>query len=520
VSPILFWQKNRTTIDTEVEESLMATRYFLGLDEGTTGTTALIFNEKWDIAGYGYSEHKQIFPKPGWVEHSPLDIWKSALNSTIQACKSAGIEPSDIYYIGIDNEGESVMMWDKDSGEPVYNAIVWQDRRTAEEAGIIFEQRGGEIYYKTGLRVDAYYSATKIKWIIDNVPGVQHKIDHNKILVGTMDSWLIWKMTNGQVHITDSSTASRTMLMNIHTGDWDQVILDSFGFERKMFPTICDSSMIYGFTEPSSFLGVKIPIAGSVADQQAALFGQECFTPGSIKCTYGTGCFMLMNIGTKPLLPNNGALTTVAWKLNGNMTFALDCGVYVAGAAIQWLRDKLHIIDNAAQTEEMAFAADNNGGVFFVPAFTGLAVPYWDSYARGTIVGITGGTSREQIVRATLEATAYQVKDIFDIMRPNCGQPIRAMRVDGGLTMNKFLMQFQADMLGIRIEVPKIKETTALGSARLAALSMGEFSSINNIPQNNNIEIIYEPHMNNDERNSLMHQWHKAIDRSKEWIDK
>ena len=411
------------------------------------------------------------------------------------------------------------MLWDKVTGVPVYNAIVWQDRRTARYADSLQEKYGEMIRDKTGLMIDAYFSATKIKWIIDHVEGVQEKINDGRILAGNMDAWIIWKMTHGHVHITDASTASRTMLLNIHTGDWDQDVLDAFGFDRRMFPDICDSSMVYGHTDPLDFLGVSIPISGSAVDQQAALFGQGCFKPGSIKCTYGTGCFMLMNTGDQPVYSQNGILTTIAWRLHGKDTFALDGGIYVAGAATQWLRDKLKLIDDASQTEQMAIEAGSNGDVYFVPAFAGLAAPHWDSYARGTIVGITGGTTREQIVRATLEATAYQVKDNLDVMNLDASIPITKMRVDGGAVVNKFLMQFQADILGIPVDVPVINETTALGAAYLAALGIKEFDSTDELENKWQLDRTYEPHMGEDERNTLLYKWHKAVERSKNWIE-
>lgn len=501
------------------KELEMSANYYLGLDQGTTGTTALLLDENWTVAAKGYTEHEQIFPKPGWVEHDPMEIWNSVLSAILDACEIAGTDPSHIKCIGIDNEGETVMLWDRITGVPVYNAIVWQDRRTERYADTLTEKYGKMIRDKTGLMIDAYFSATKIKWIIDNVDGVQEKIDEGRILAGTLDSWIIWKMTHGRVHITDASTASRTMLLNIHTGKWDQDILDMFGFDIKMLPEICDSSMVYGETDPLDFLGVSIPVSGSAVDQQAALFGQGCYAPGSIKCTYGTGCFMLMNTGEEPVYSKNGLLTTVAWKLNGKTTFALDGGIYVTGAATQWLRDKLKIIDNAAQTEQMAIDAGGNGGVYFVPAFTGLAAPHWDSYARGTIVGITGGTTREQIVRACLEATAYQVKDNLDVMNLDANIPITKIRVDGGAVVNEFLMQFQADILGIPIDIPVINETTALGAAYLAAMGIGEFDSLKELASKWQLSKTYEPKMSVDERETLLYHWHKAVERAKNWIE-
>ncbi len=475
----------------------MAGKYYLGLDSGTTGTTALVMDQDWNVAGRGYKELTQRYPHPGWVEHDAMEIWDSVLYAVSEACRKAGINAT----------------------QPVYNAIVWQDRRTAKYADSITEKYGNMVREKTGLMIDAYFSATKIRWIIDNVPGVREKIKEKKILAGTLDTWLIWKLTHGQVFVTDVTTASRTMLMNIHTGQWDQDILDALDIDKSMLAEICDSSHIYGKTDPLDFFGTEIPISGSAVDQQAALFGQACYKPGAIKCTYGTGCFMLMNTGDKPIYSRNGILTTVAWGLNGKMTFALDGGVYVTGAATQWLRDGLKIIDNADQTEAMAVAAGNNGDVYFVPAFSGLAAPHWDSYARGTIIGITGGTTREQIVRACLEATAYQVKDNLDVMKLDANIPITAMRVDGGAVANGFLMQFQADILGIPVDIAAVHDTTPLGAAYLAALAIGDFHDLDEIQAKWKLERSYEPKMSVDERETLLYKWHKAVERSKNWAE-
>ena len=497
----------------------MAGKYYLGLDSGTTGTTALVMDQDWNVAGRGYKELTQRYPHPGWVEHDAMEIWDSVLYAVSEACRKAGINATQLRCIGIDNQGETVVLWDKTTGIPVYNAIVWQDRRTAKYADSITEKYGNMVREKTGLMIDAYFSATKIRWIIDNVPGVREKIKEKKILAGTLDTWLIWKLTHGQVFVTDVTTASRTMLMNIHTGQWDQDSLDALDIDKSMLAEICDSSHIYGKTDPLDFFGTEIPISGSAVDQQAALFGQACYKPGAIKCTYGTGCFMLMNTGDKPIYSRNGILTTVAWGLNGKMTFALDGGVYVTGAATQWLRDGLKIIDNADQTEAMAVAAGNNGDVYFVPAFSGLAAPHWDSYARGTIIGITGGTTREQIVRACLEATAYQVKDNLDVMKLDANIPITAMRVDGGAVANGFLMQFQADILGIPVDIAAVHDTTPLGAAYLAALAIGDFHDLDEIQAKWKLERSYEPKMSVDERETLLYKWHKAVERSKNWAE-
>lgn len=496
-------------------------KYFLGLDQGTTGTTVMIFDENWNKVSRGYKEHTQYYPKPGWVEHDPMEIWKNILETIDMATKEAGITEEEITCIGMDNQGETVMLWDKISGVPVYNAIVWQDRRTAEEADEITKKYGDMIREKTGLIVDAYFSATKIKWIIENVPGVKEKIKQGRIIAGTLDTWMIWKLTHGRVCATDYSTASRTMLLNIHTGEWDDEILEALDIPKSILPEICDSSTIFGHTDPLDFFGAIVPISGSVVDQQAALFGQACFKEGTVKTTYGTGCFMLMNTGEKPVYSENGLLTTVGWGLNNgkDITFALDGGIYIAGAAVQWLRDKLQIITDASQTEELAKSVPDTGGVFFVPAFAGLAAPHWDQYARGTFVGITGGTGREQIARATLESMAYQVKDNLDVMEKDSGIKIQVMRVDGGASANDFLMQFQADILGIPVEVPEIVDTTALGAAYLAAYGIGEFHDFKELEDNWKLAKRFEPQMDEETREELLYQWHRAVERSKGWIE-
>ena len=495
----------------------MTRKLFLGLDQGTTGTTALLLDEKWNVVAHGYREHAQIYPESGWVEHDPMEIWNAILDAVDQALKAANASAGDIACIGLDNQGETCMVWDPKTGEPVYNAIVWQDRRTARYADQLAERHRDMIRQKTGLVVDSYFSGTKIKWILDHVENGIEKAKNGELIAGTLDAWMIWKFTNGKAHVTDYSTASRTMLLNIHSGQWDDEILDAIGIPKKVLPQICDSVQIYGYTDPGSFFGAKVPIAGSVVDQQAALFGQACYAPGNIKTTYGTGCFMLMNTGDKPVYSSNGLLTTVAWGLKGKMTFALDGGVYITGAAVQWLRDKLRIISNSAESEQIAIDAKDSGGVFFVPAFAGLAAPHWDQYARGTIVGITGGTTREQITRATLESVAYQVSDNLEVMNKDAGIPVKVMRVDGGMVANNFLMQFQADIMGIPVDVPVIVETTALGAAYLAAFGIGEFSSLNDLTDHWKLSRRFEPHMSSDQRESLLHNWHRAVERSKGW---
>jgi len=496
----------------------MTKKYYLGIDQGTTGTTALIFNEEWNICGRGYSEHKQYYPKPGWVEHDPIEIWNKTKESVAAALDRAGIKAKDLRAIGLDNQGETCMVWDKNTGKPIYNAIVWQDRRTAKAADELKDKCEDLITQKTGLTVDAYFSALKIKWILDNVKNAWSKVDKGELLVGTLDTWLLWKMTGGQIYITDSSTASRTMLYNLQTNQWDDEILNIIGIPKSILSEIKDSAEIYGYTS-TDFIDAKIPIAGSVVDQAAALFGQACFSKGSVKTTYGTGCFMLMNTGDKPIVSKNGLITTAVWSIDKKVTYALDGGVYIAGAAIQWLRDGLEIINSADETEALAKSVSDSGGVYFVPAFTGLAAPYWDQYARGMMIGITGGTTKAHIVRATLEAIAFQVAENLEVMRKDSGINIDTMRADGGAVVNEFLMQFQADILGIPIDVPVINETTALGAAFLGALGVGDFNSVEDINNIWKLSKRYVPSIGDDERNSLIEKWKRAVQRSMKWID-
>ncbi len=496
----------------------MTKKYYMGIDQGTTGTTVLIFNEEWNICGRGYSEHKQYYPKPGWVEHDPIEIWNKTKESVVAALYQARIKAKDLRAIGIDNQGETCMVWDKNTGKPLYNAIVWQDRRTARIADELKDKYGDLITKKTGLTIDAYFSALKIKWILDNVKNAWNKVDKGVLLVGTLDTWLLWKMTGNNIYITDSSTASRTMLFNLQTNQWDDEILNIIGIPKSILPEIKSSAEIYGYTS-TDFMDAKIPIAGSVVDQAAALIGQACFDKGSVKTTYGTGCFMLMNTGSQTIYSKNGLITTAVWSIDKKVTYALDGGVYIAGAAIQWLRDCLKIINSADETEALAKSVSDSGGVYFVPAFTGLAAPYWDQYARGMMIGLTGGTTRAHIVRATLEAITFQVAENLEVMRNDSGFSIDTMRADGGAVVNEFLMQFQADILGIPVDVPVINETTALGAAYLGALGIGDFNSVENINSIWKLNKRYIPLMGDDERNTLIVKWKKAVQRSMKWIE-
>jgi len=491
--------------------------FYLGIDQGTTGTTSILFDGAWRIRGRGYKEHTQYYPKPGWVEHDPVEIWQKMLESVSMALENANVPARKIRAIGIDNQGETCMVWERDTGQPVHNAIVWQDRRTALTADKLRNECGEMIHRSTGLQVDAYFSALKIGWILDHLDKGRARADKGELLIGTLDTWLIWKLTGGEAYLTDPSTASRTMLFNIHTGQWDEAILEKLGLSSAILPRIQQTASVFGHTSRNAFFGVEIPISSSVVDQAAALFGQTCYEPGSVKTTYGTGCFMLMNTGEQPVLSRNGLLTTTVWDLEGKLTYALEGGVYIAGAAIQWLRDGLRIIRSADETETIAESVPDCGGAHFVPAFVGLAAPYWDQYARGTIVGITAGTTHAHIVRATLEAIAFQVAEILEVMRTDTGRSIDVMRVDGGAVVNRFLIQFQADILGIPVDVPKINETTALGAAFLAALGVGDVEGTDALRDKWRLECRYEPRFSRDEREKRMYEWRRAVERSREW---
>ena len=491
-------------------------KYYLGLDQGTTGVTAILFDESWHQAARGYREIRQIYPRSGWVEHDAADIWEAACFAAQQAMDAAGATGDDILCIGLDHEGESVMLWDKVTGQPLYHTLVWQDRRTAEAAEALAASHGDLIRERTGLAVDSYFSALKLRWLLDNVPAAQDLLAQNRLAAGNMDAWLAWNITGG-AHVTDPSTASRTMLMNLTSCDWDEEVLALLDIPRSILPEIRDSASLFGCAAPDRFCGISAPLTGMLNDQQAALFGQTCFDAGDVKTTYGTGCFMLMNTGSKPVLSAEGLVTTVAWRIGGEVTYALDGGVYISGAATQWLRDGLKIIEKASQTEAMARSVADSGGVYFVPAFTGLAAPYWDSYARGMMIGITGGTRREHIVRATLESTAYQVSDLLRAMEKDSGAAIRAMRCDGGAVVNGFLMQFQSDILDLPVHIPQITDTTALGSAFMAALGAGYVSSTEELRRCWQLAKTYSPQMDAAAREAALNEWHRAVERCRGW---
>ena len=493
-------------------------KYILSFDAGTTSSRAIIFNKKGEIIKVAQKEFKQIYPKPGWVERDPMEIWGSQSGVAREVLEISGVRPSEIAGIGITNQRETTVVWDKNTGKPVYNAIVWQCRRTAKYCDKLKKEGWAEkIKEKTGLVIDSYFSATKIAWILDNVEGAREKANNGDLLFGTIDTWLIWNLTRGKVHVTDYSNASRTMLYNIKELKWDDELLERLNIPKSMLPQVKNSSEIYGYTDERTYGGAKIPISGIAGDQQAALFGQGCFYPGMVKNTYGTGCFVLMNTGEKIINSKNGLLTTIAWGLNGDISYALEGSVFVAGAAIQWLRDELRLVYDSPQTEYYAEKAKDTGGVYVVPAFTGLGAPYWDMYARGGIFGLTRGTKREHLVRATLESLAYQSKDVIEAMKEDAGIPLANLRVDGGASANNFLMKFQADMLNTEIHRPKTLEITALGAAYLAGLAVGYWRDIDEIYDEIRIDKIFVSDMPEEVREKNYRYWKKAVERTMGW---
>lgn len=492
-------------------------RYILSLDQGTTSSRAILFDRNGRIVSTSQSEFRQIYPHPGWVEHDPAEIWETQLNSAVEAIKKSNIDPAEIAGIGITNQRETTVLWDKNTGKPVYNAIVWQCRRTAEICDDL-KKREMSSYVKenTGLIIDAYFSGTKIKWILDNIEGVREKAAHGDILFGTIDSWLVWNLTGGKIHITDYSNASRTMIYNIKELRWDEMLLKELDIPSSVLPQVKQSSEVYGYTK-KELLGAEIPISGIAGDQQSALFGQLCFQEGMVKNTYGTGCFMLMNTGDKMVASNNGLLTTIAWGIDNKVEYALEGSIFVAGAAVQWLRDELQIIHDAGDSEYFAEKVSDTNGVYIVPAFTGLGAPYWDMYARGAIVGLTRGANRNHIIRATLESIAYQTKDVINAMIEDSGINLTSLRVDGGATENNFLMQFQSDILNVNVDRPDVTETTALGAAYLSGLAVGFWKSKGEIVQNWSINRKFKPNMSDDKRQKLYSGWKKAVECSKSW---
>ncbi|MHC1748770.1 MAG: glycerol kinase GlpK [Cellulosilyticaceae bacterium] len=492
-------------------------KYVMALDQGTTSSRCILFNQQGLIESVAQKEFTQIYPKAGWVEHNADEIWFTQLSVAKEAMAQVNATASDIAAIGITNQRETTVVWDKTTGKPIYNAIVWQCRRTANTCDSLRSEGFDTIIKdKTGLVLDAYFSGTKVKWILDNVEGAREKAEKGDLLFGTIDTWLIWNLTKGKVHVTDYSNASRTLLFNIHTLEWDTEILNKLNIPSNMLPEVKPSSCVYGYTDASLF-GEEIAIGGAAGDQQAALFGQVCYNPGTAKNTYGTGCFLLMNTGEKAITSKNGLLTTIAWGIDGKVEYALEGSVFIAGAAIQWLRDELRMIDHAAHTETYAKSVPDTNGVYVVPAFTGLGAPYWDQYARGTIVGLTRGVKKEHFIRATLESLAYQTYDVLKAMQEDSGIELKALRVDGGACANNFLMQFQSDVLGVQVDRPDVIETTALGAAYLAGLAVGYWKDRDEVSKNWALSRSFNPHMDTETRTSLLDGWHEAVHRSLGW---
>ena len=489
-------------------------KYILALDQGTSSSRAIVFDKYGQTKAVSQKEFTQIFPKPGWVEHNPMEIWSSQASVIAEAITSIDINGLNIAAIGITNQRETTIVWDAETGEPVYNAIVWQDRRTSEFCDCL--KRDGRtdlIRSKTGLIIDAYFSATKILWILENVPGARKRADEGKLRFGTVDTWLIWMLTRGEVHVTDVTNASRTMLFNIHTLEWDKELLNLFGIPESMMPEVKSSSEVYGYTKTTLFAH-EVPIAGIAGDQQAALFGQMCTEPGSVKNTYGTGCFMLMNSGERPIMSSNNLLTTIAWKIGDTVNYALEGSIFVAGSVVQWLRDGLGIIRSSAEVEALAASVPDNGGVYFVPALTGLGAPHWDQYAKGSIYGLSRGSTAAHIARAALEGIAFQTMDIVNAMQRDAGVTLKELKVDGGASRNNLLMQFQADILGTSVIRPIVTETTALGAAYLAGLAVGYWESIDHIKSQWGVEMEFKPEASQDTVTELKAGWADAISRT------
>ncbi len=508
-------KKGRCTVS--VCRNNCMTKYIMALDAGTTSNRCILFNEKGEICSMAQKEFKQYYPHPGWVEHDANEIWSSQLGVAVEAMSKIGATSENIAAIGITNQRETTIVWDKKTGEPVYNAIVWQCRRTSEYCDSLKEKGLTETYrQKTGLVIDAYFSGTKLRWILENVPGVRERAENGELLFGTVETWLIWKLTKGAVHITDYSNASRTMLFNINTLEWDEDILRELNIPRCMLPEVRPSSCVYGMSDPVYF-GGPIPIAGAAGDQQSALFGQTCFNPGEAKNTYGTGCFMLMNTGEKPVFSSNGLVTTIAWGLDGKVNYALEGSIFAAGAAIQWLRDELKLIDSSADSEYMAQKVKDTNGCYVVPAFTGLGAPYWDQYARGTIVGITRGVNKYHIIRATLDSLAYQTNDVLQSMRKDSGMELKSLKVDGGASANNYLLQAQANISNAPVLRPKCVETTALGASYLAGLAVGYWKNKEDVIQNASIDRVFEPMITAEEREKKIRGWNKAVRKAMEW---
>lgn len=496
----------------------MEKKYILSFDQGTTSSRAIIFDKAGNIVKTAQKEFTQYYPKAGWVEHDAMEIWGTQSGVAREVLETAGISPEEIAAIGITNQRETTLVWDKTTGKPVYNAIVWQCRRTAGYCEKL-KEKGLDPYVRdnTGLLIDAYFSGTKVHWILENVPGAREKAEKGDLLFGTMDTWIIWNLTRGKEHVTDYTNASRTMLYNIKDLCWDKNILEALDIPESMLPEVKASSEVYGMTDPGTFGGAQIPIAGIAGDQQAALFGQACFEPGMVKNTYGTGCFLLMNTGEKMVLSKNGLLTTIAWGIDGKVEYALEGSIFMGGASVQWLRDEMRLLNDAKDSEYFANKVDDTNGVYIVPAFAGLGAPYWDMYARGTVVGLTRGANKNHFIRATLESIGYQSRDVIQAMEQDSGVKLTSLKVDGGATANNFLMQFQSDILGEDVQRPVVVETTALGAAYLAGLAVGFWKSKEEISKNWAVDKIFSSGIPSDDREKRYKKWIRAVERAKAW---
>jgi glycerol kinase len=489
----------------------------MALDQGTTSSRCILYSRSGEIISQAQKEFAQYYPKPGWVEHDPMEIWSTQISVAQEALAKVNLTTDNIHAIGITNQRETTLVWDKNTGKPIYNAIVWQCRRTADDCNKLIEKGYSTmILDKTGLIPDAYFSGTKLKWILDNVDDARAKAEQGDLIFGTIETWLIWKLTDGKVHVTDYSNASRTMMFNIHTLDWDEDLLNLLNIPLNMLPKPVQSSMVYGETS-TKIMGAAIPIAGAAGDQQAALFGQTCFQADEAKMTFGTGGFMLLNTGHKPVKSSHGLLTTVAWGMDGQVDYALEGSIFVAGAAVQWLRDELKLFDTAAESEQMAMSVEDSNGVYVVPAFVGLGAPYWDSFARGSVFGLTRGSNKNHLVRATLEAIAYQTLDLVDSMAGDTGSNLAFLKVDGGASANNFLMQFLADILNMKVIRPKVIETTSLGAAYLAGLATGYWEDRGDVMANNLVDRVFIPRMDESLRLLKIQKWHMAVERSRGW---
>lgn len=495
-------------------------KYYLGIDQGTTGTTALILDENWKVKGKGYKRHKQIYPKPGWVEHDPEEIFQAVLDVSKMAVQHAGIRFEEIAAMGLDHQGETCAVWNVKTGRTVYNAIVWQDKRSADFCDELSKEYKDVIQNVTGLVPDAYFSASKLRWILKNVDGVSEMYDRGELRAGTLETYLLWRLSGGEIFVTDPSSAGRTLLMDIHKAQWDEKMLRLFEIPPDILPPIRETCYEKGVTDPNIFFGSSVPISASIVDGPSALFAHGCVEPGNIKISYGTGCFTNFTVGQTPIFSENGLITALPWQINGNNFYSLVGSAYIAGSGIEWLCNNLNLLNNAAESEAMAVSVPDTGGVVFVPAFSGLAAPWWDQYARGLMIGLTGHVRKEHIVRAMLESIALQTVDIVELMIKESSIPIRNVRADGGMVENKFLMQLQADLLQISIDIPKEKEMTAYGAAILSAFAMGEFDELKDVKKCMEIKDHYEPQMNEEERIEKIQLWHRAVERSKQWIVK